>query len=73
LIDLGQQVPGPLEEVAVAGGHAHELAGLADHDDRGHAEQEPDQGRLGQEVGHKPQPGQSGRDQDDPGDDGQGG
>lgn len=47
LVDLREQVPGPLEEVPLAGGHPDQLAGLADDDDQGHAEQEPDQRRLG--------------------------
>jgi hypothetical protein len=50
VVELSDEVPEPLEEVALAAAHAHELGQLADDDRQRHADDEPLEDWLGDEV-----------------------
>ena len=63
LVELAEQVPQLLEEVALALGDPEQLGQLPDHDRQGQADDEALEHRLRDEVGHKTQPRQP---RDDP-------
>ena len=71
LVEVGDQGPQLLEEVALALLDAEQLRELTDEDRQGQADDEALEHRLGDHRGQEPQPQQARREGDDPGDQGE--
>jgi hypothetical protein len=71
LIDVAEKVPGPLEEVAVAGFDSEQPRDLADHDRQRQADDEPLEHGFGDEARQKPEAQDAGDQRGEPDADGE--